>query len=194
MNLIEFASYGWSLIKRGGDVKAKTLYGKKINFIFSVDENDCIGIGNKLAHVHAKDLALFRQKTMGGLVLMGMNTCLSLGTPLEGRVNLVMCDSGTDLPKGFVEMFSGEAVDAISSNEQDCIWVIGGRKTFQALSSYLEVDEVHLSFFSRTVPESKRNIYYAGYRGIIEPMKVVHSEMIAKDVSVVVYKNVEQGK
>lgn len=67
--------------------------------IFACDKNGIIGYDNDLIFFNKKDLAFFKQKTMGGIVVMGHNTFRSLGyRPLPGRVNLVMIRKHYPLP------------------------------------------------------------------------------------------------
>lgn len=59
--------------------------------IFACDRNGIIGYNNDLIFHNKKDLAFFKMKTMGGIVVMGHNTFRSMKSrPLPGRVNLVM--------------------------------------------------------------------------------------------------------
>ena len=63
-----------------------------MNIIAAVDRNWAIGLkGNTLVDIPA-DRKLFREETMGKVVVMGRKTLESLpgGQPLPGRVNIVL--------------------------------------------------------------------------------------------------------
>lgn len=67
--------------------------------IVAAAENDVIGRANSLPWHLPKDLAYFKQVTMGKPIIMGRKTYESIGRPLPGRKNIVIStDSGYSAP------------------------------------------------------------------------------------------------
>jgi len=65
-----------------------------IALVVAVADNGVIGHAGKLPWHLPDDLKHFKAITMGKPVLMGRRTFQSIGRPLPGRRNLVMCRSG----------------------------------------------------------------------------------------------------
>jgi dihydrofolate reductase len=65
-----------------------------IALVVAVADNGVIGHAGKLPWHLPDDLKHFKATTMGKPVLMGRRTFQSIGRPLPGRRNLVMCRSG----------------------------------------------------------------------------------------------------
>ena len=63
-----------------------------MNIIVSVDKKWGIGNKGKLLVSIPKDMKLFREETVGKVIIMGHNTLLSLpgSQPLAGRENIVL--------------------------------------------------------------------------------------------------------
>ena len=73
-----------------------------MNIIAAVDRNWAIGFKGKTLVDIPADRKLFREETMGKVVVMGRKTLDSLpgGQPLPGRVNIVLSRGEGDLGKG----------------------------------------------------------------------------------------------
>lgn len=61
--------------------------------IVAMSENRCIGKQGKIPWHLPEDFAWFKQKTMGGTLIMGRKTYRSIGKPLPGRDTLVLSHS-----------------------------------------------------------------------------------------------------
>ena len=63
-----------------------------MNLIAAVDKNWAIGLGGKLLVSIPEDQRLFREETIGKVVVMGRKTLESLpgGQPLHGRTTIVL--------------------------------------------------------------------------------------------------------
>ena len=63
--------------------------------IVAMSENRCIGNHGKLPWHLPEEYAWFKQKTMGGTLIMGRKTYKSIGKPLPGRETVVLSRSST---------------------------------------------------------------------------------------------------
>jgi dihydrofolate reductase len=91
--------------------------------IIAVNNLGFIGIGNKMLWYSPNDFKHFKEKTMGGRLLVGFNTSLEL-PPLKGReVVIDTRDSYPDI----------ELID----------WCIGGKKTYEKYANTFT--ELHIS-------------------------------------------------
>jgi dihydrofolate reductase len=99
-----------------------------ISIISAVDKNFLIGNSNHLPWQIKEDLQYFRQKTLGHPVIMGKQTWLSLGKPLDGRTNIILThDRELGIPGCIVSHSISAALSAIGQEE---VFVIGGANVF----------------------------------------------------------------
>src|ERR1022692_4632631 len=61
--------------------------------IVAMSENRCIGNRGKIPWQLPEEQQWFKQKTMGGTLIMGRKTYKSIGKPLPGRETLVLSRS-----------------------------------------------------------------------------------------------------
>lgn len=116
-----------------------------MNIIAAVDRNWAIGLkGNTLVDIPA-DRKLFREETMGKVVVMGRKTLESLpgGQPLPGRVNIVLSRGGSDLGKGVIRCGSlEEGLEECAKYPTEDVYVIGGQEIYEAFLPYCQVAHV----------------------------------------------------
>lgn len=107
--------------------------------------NRVIGRDGKLPWRYPEDLQHFKRVTMGHALIMGSVTYESIGRPLPGRRNLVLCDvPGYEAP-GCEVFDSFEGALAAARETDDCPFVIGGASVYaQALpcATHLYVTEI----------------------------------------------------
>jgi dihydrofolate reductase len=104
----------------------------KRSLIVAMDEAGLIGRDGDLPWRLPNDLRHFRKLTMGGIVLMGRKTWVSLGKPLEGRENWVLSRGDVQLPDGVRHFRTLEA--ALQAAGERKLMVIGGAQIYaQAL-------------------------------------------------------------
>lgn len=108
-----------------------------MKFIVAVDANWGIGRdGGMLDHL-PKDLAFFKEKTMGHVVVMGRKTLESFpgGRPLANRVNIVLTTrSDYTAPKGAVCVHSlAELAEQLERLGREDVFLIGGGQVYQSL-------------------------------------------------------------
>ncbi|WP_152398125.1 dihydrofolate reductase [Paenibacillus cellulositrophicus] len=103
-----------------------------MTFIWAMGSNGVIGRDNKLPWRLPRDMAFFKEKTMGKTVLMGRKTWESFGgKPLPGRDNVVLTrDPDYEAPGAQIIHTIEEAV-ALGKNKE--IMVIGGAEIYYKL-------------------------------------------------------------
>ena len=68
--------------------------------IAAMSRNRAIGAQGKIPWRIPEDFRWFKQKTMGGVLVMGRKTYESIGRPLPGRTTLVITNNPSAGPKG----------------------------------------------------------------------------------------------
>ena len=86
------------------------------------------------------DIQYFRNKTMGGNVLMGLVTYKEFNSPMPGRRNYVANDTSERLREGFEEV--RELKQFVENFEGD-LWIIGGAGIFA--QTIEQADELYLT-------------------------------------------------
>ena len=117
----------------------------KVKFIASVDKNFAVGNDGKLLFRIREDMKLFREMTMGNIVIMGRKTYEEIGKPLEGRLNIVLSREDTSI-EGVHVFKSMEMLKAFcesSTNRQKDVFVIGGAEMWNLFRRY--VSQIHLT-------------------------------------------------
>ena len=125
----------------------------KVKFIACIDKNFAVGNDGKLLFKIREDMKLFREMTMGSIVVMGRKTFEEIGKPLEGRINVVL--SRSDISIGGVHVFrSMEELKAFcmsSENRLKDVFVIGGAEMWELFRRY--VSQIHLTKVPDDSPE-----------------------------------------
>lgn len=108
-----------------------------MEFIVAVDENWGIGKdGGTLDHL-PKDLAFFKRKTTGHVIVMGRKTLESFpgGKPLPDRLNIVLTQQVEfDAPEGVVQVHSlPELARTLRALGRDDVYLVGGASVYARL-------------------------------------------------------------
>lgn len=109
--------------------------------IVAMDEERGIGRGGQLPWHNPRDLAHFRESTMGDAVAFGRTTWRSVGRPLGGRTVIVLtADAGIDLPPGVLRASGWDDARRIAREEgHQTIWAAGGSRVYaEAIESGLD--------------------------------------------------------
>jgi len=119
----------------------------KLRSILNCDKNFGIGKRNGLLFVQPKDMAYFRQTTLGHAVAMGENTLLSFpgSKPLPKRTNIVLSQDPTHNYEGVINVHSFEEFLRVIKEQlqTDDVYIIGGASIYRQTLPY--VDEVLLT-------------------------------------------------
>ena len=123
--------------------------------IAALSQNHVIGKEGKIPWHYSEDLKRFKKLTLGHAVLMGRKTYESIiaskGSPLEGRINLVLSSNRNYKVPDNVGVI-GNIVDALVVCDEQKInklYVIGGERVYKdtfSLADKLELTEIHKNF------------------------------------------------
>lgn len=122
-----------------------------MNLIVAVDKNWSIGRNGRLLVSIPADQALFRQETMGKIIVMGRKTMESLpgSQPLLGRKNIVLTRNRAYQKKG-AEIFHSveETLDYLKRFPDQEIYIIGGEEIYKAFLPYCNT--AHVTYIDYT--------------------------------------------
>lgn len=124
--------------------------------IVAVDKNWGIGKNNDLLFHLKKDMAFFKEKTMGNIVVMGGNTLLSLpnSNPLKGRTNIVISDVFKRDDVIMAETFD-ELLEILSQYDTDKLYVMGGAMLYRTLLPYCDT-----VYVTKVDADGKAQVFY----------------------------------
>ena len=110
-----------------------------MNAIVVVDKVWGIGKNNDLLFKLTKDMAFFKEKTMGKVMVMGGNTLLSLPgqKPLKGRTNIVISDVFKRDDVIMAETLP-ELLDILVNYNTEDLFVMGGAMLYRTLLPYCD--------------------------------------------------------
>ena len=98
-----------------------------------MDRAGGIGRDNRLLCHIPEDLAYFKEKTWGGILVMGRRTYESIGRPLPGRRTVVMSrDRGLSIPD--VEVV--HSVEEVAALPQERLFIAGGAEIYRFFYPY----------------------------------------------------------
>ena len=116
-----------------------------MNLIVAVDENWAIGCrGNLLVRIPA-DHKMFRQETLGKVVVLGRKTMDTFpgGLPLAGRTNIVLSANPDYRVKDAVVVHSvEELLEELKKYADENIYVIVGESVYRQLLPYCDTAHV----------------------------------------------------
>jgi len=118
-----------------------------MNIIVAVDKKWGIGNKGKLLVSIPKDMKLFREETVGKVIIMGHNTLLSLpgAQPLAGRKNIVLSRDKSLSIKGATVLNSVDAcIDYLRKNniKDSDVFVIGGESVYNDFLPYCDIAHI----------------------------------------------------
>lgn len=105
-----------------------------MNLIVAVDKNWSIGNQGQLLVSIPEDKRLFREETLGKVIVMGRKTLESLPgkQPLYGRVNIVLTKNPDYKVKGAIVCHSLEQVmEELEKYEKSDCFIIGGQSMYE---------------------------------------------------------------
>ena len=121
-----------------------------MNLIVAVDENWAIGCrGDLLVRIPA-DHKMFRQETLGKVVVLGRKTMDTFpgGMPLQGRTNLILTRNPDYQVKGGIVVHSVEVLlEKLKDYDAKDVYVIGGDSVYRQLLPYC--DTAHVTLIDR---------------------------------------------
>lgn len=116
-----------------------------MNLIVAVDKNWAIGNkGNLLVSIPG-DQKMFREETLGKVIVMGRKTLESLpgGQPLYGRTNVVLTRNPDFKQKGTAVFHSvDESLEYLKQFPSEDIFIIGGDQIYRQFLPYCDTAHV----------------------------------------------------
>ncbi len=116
-----------------------------MNIIVAVDENWAIGCrGDLLVRIPA-DHKMFRQETLGKVVVLGRKTMDTFpgGMPLQGRTNVILTrNEGYRVKGGIVVHSVEELLEKLKDYDSRDVYVIGGDSVYRQLLPYCDTAHV----------------------------------------------------
>jgi len=117
--------------------------------IVAVDRNLAIGKGGKLPWHYSADMKLFKETTIGNMVVMGRRTWLTLKGPLKDRQNIVLSrEENLQLQNSVTALSDVNSVLELARNQVGHLFVIGGAKVYESFLPHIDrwiVTEVPLT-------------------------------------------------
>ena len=116
-----------------------------MNLIAAVDKNWAIGNKGQLLVSIPQDQKMFRDQTLGKVIVMGRKTLESLpgGQPLYGRTNIVLSTDPAYQVKGATVCHSLEEVqDLLTSYHSDDVYIIGGESIYRQFLPFCEEAQI----------------------------------------------------
>lgn len=116
-----------------------------MNLIVAVDKNWSIGNQGQLLVSIPEDKKLFREETLGKVIVMGRKTLESLPgkQPLYGRVNIVLTKNPDYKVKGAIVCHSLEEVmEELEKYEENDCFIIGGQSMYEQFLPFCNVAHV----------------------------------------------------
>lgn len=116
-----------------------------MNLIVAVDKNWSIGNQGQLLVSIPEDKRLFRDETLGKVIVMGRKTLESLPgkQPLYGRVNIVLTKNPDYKVKGAIVCHSLlEVMEELEKYEENDCFIIGGQSMYEQFMPYCNVAHV----------------------------------------------------
>lgn len=122
-----------------------------MNLIVAADKNWSIGNQGQLLVSIPEDKRLFREETLGKIIIMGRRTLESLPgkQPLYGRTNIVLTRNPDYQVKGAVICHSlSEVMEKLNKYPEKECFVIGGQCIYEQFLPYC--DTAHVTFIDYT--------------------------------------------
>ena len=123
-----------------------------ISLIVAMDENNLIGIDNKLPWRLPSDMSFFKKKTLNRNVLMGLNTFNSIGKPLKSRNNIILTNKIIKI-NGCIVL--NNLKELRKYEQQNELFVIGGLTVYNQL-----IHSCQRIYLTRIHYYFKGNIYF----------------------------------
>lgn len=116
-----------------------------MNLIVAVDKNWAIGNKGKLLVSIPGDQKMFREETMGKVIVMGRKTLESLpsGQPLAGRTNVVLTRNPNFTQKGTVVLHGlEETLEYLKQFKKEDVYIIGGEEIYRQFLPHCDTAHV----------------------------------------------------
>ncbi|BAK80927.1 dihydrofolate reductase [Candidatus Arthromitus sp. SFB-rat-Yit] len=114
-----------------------------IKLIACIDKYNSLGINNELIYRIKEDLKIFKEKTIGNIIVMGRKTFNSLDNkPLSNRKNIIISRNLCN-PDNKSYIVFNDINDVLKLNTSKDIFIIGGNEIYKHFTPFY--DEIHLT-------------------------------------------------
>lgn len=124
------------------------------SIVAAVARNGVIGAQGAIPWHSAEDLRLFQEITLGGTVIMGRSTYLSIGYPLAGRRNIVVSSTMQEA-SGIIVVPSFAAAVATALALGEPIYYCGGAQIYA-----LALERADAIYLSRMDAEAEGDVFF----------------------------------
>ena len=139
-----------------------------IAHIVCMDKFGVIGIDNKMPWHIPEELKYFKKTTENSIVIMGKNTYVSIGTPLNKRINIIVSSQSESLCSSnvYVRNTLEEALDLahyLGLKEQKNIFIIGGASIYEQTIPYITkayITVLNVSYYNKIKLSDNQFVYY----------------------------------
>jgi dihydrofolate reductase len=119
---------------------------KSFKAIAAMSENRVIGNQGDIPWNLPEEFGWFKEKTMGGILVMGRKTYESIGKPLPGRETYLLSRKPLEVP-GVTCITDLRALEQLQTEKT--IWIAGGAEIYR--QSFHLCDEIFLTRIHQTV-------------------------------------------
>lgn len=141
-----------------------------------MDKFGVIGIDNKMPWHIPEELKYFKKTTENSIVIMGKNTYVSIGTPLNKRINIIVSSQSESLCSSnvYVRNTLDEALDLayyLGLKEQKNIFIIGGASIYEQTIPYITkayITVLNVSYYNKIKLDESKNFVYYPYEKLID--------------------------
>lgn len=112
-----------------------------MKLIAAVDKNWAIGYKGGLLVSIPNDQKMFRNETLGKVIVLGRKTIETFpnGLPLKGRTNIVLThDKNYTLKDAIVVHDADELFDVLKEYDTDDIYIVGGESIYKQFADYCD--------------------------------------------------------
>lgn len=160
----------------------------KVSIIVAADPNGVIGTDGKMPWHYKADFKRFKERTMGGILIMGRATWESLPKPLPGRRCIVLTSQENPVskhPPGSCEYCPSwdlALLAAGSGASNGDLWIAGGSVVYEgALKQAGLVDEIDYTLVPE-VPEDQLGVNVVRFpKDLLEGYELVEEVVNAED-------------
>lgn len=119
------------------------------NIITCINNNNAIGINNKLLYHIKEDLQYFKNLTINNVVIMGRKTYESLNKPLKNRINIIITHDKNyhiDYDNCYVVHSLDECIELCNKDFNNLEkFIIGGAKIYEEFLKLNLVKNIYLT-------------------------------------------------
>jgi dihydrofolate reductase len=155
-----------------------------IAIISAVGKNYEIGYKGGLIWQIKEDLEMFKELTIGNIIIMGKKTYDSLGEPLKDRLNVVISKSMKKRDDILIYKSVEDAIESVKKFNKD-IFIIGGNKIYKEALDKNLCDNL---FLTKIDKEYKDADTFFPYKSLSGDWSIAKSKNLNNHVTMLEYR------